>query len=77
MTFIKNWLSTQIETAITAGSAATGQVTVIIDNGTDTLVFTDAAVETDAGSGAGLILQVTLVGVTGATAAATGDLISL
>jgi hypothetical protein len=65
-----------IETAITAGGAATGQVTVIVDNGTSTFVYTDQAAQTDAGSGAGLILQVTLVGITGATAVATGDFIS-
>jgi hypothetical protein len=67
---------TQIETAITAGNAATGQVTVIVDNGTSTFVYTDSAAETDAGSGTGLILQVTLVGITGSTAVATGDFVS-
>lgn len=68
---------TEIETAITAGSAATGQATILIDNGTDTLVYFDLAAQTDAGSGAGLILVATLVGITGATALATGDLISV
>ena len=68
---------TEIETAITAGSAATGQATIIIDNGTSTFIYTDQAAETDAGSGAGLILQATLIGITGATALATGDLISV
>jgi hypothetical protein len=67
---------TEIETAITAGSAATGQATILIDNGTDTLVYFDLAAQTDAGSGAGMILVATLVGITGATALATGDLIS-
>jgi len=67
----------QIETAITAGDNATGQVTVIIDNGTNTLIYTDQAAQTDAGGGAGLILQATLIGITGATGLATGDLISV
>jgi hypothetical protein len=67
----------EIETAIEQGTAATGQVTVLIDNGTDTLVYFDAAAQTDAGAGAGMILVATLVGITGATALATGDLISL
>jgi ethanolamine utilization microcompartment shell protein EutS len=67
---------TQIETALVAGSAATGQATVVIDNGTDILIYIDQAVQTDAGSGAGLILVGTLSAVTGATAVATGDFIS-
>jgi hypothetical protein len=67
----------EIETAITAGSAATGETVVLIDDGTDTFVYFDLAAETDAGSGAGMILVATLVGVTGATALATGDLISV
>ena len=66
---------TEIEAAITAGSAATGQATILIDNGTDTLIYFDAAAEADAG--AGLILVGTLSGITGATALATGDLISV
>jgi hypothetical protein len=68
---------TEIETAITAGSAATGEMVLLLDNGTDTLVYFDAAAETDARSGAGLILVGTLSGITGATALATGDLISV
>jgi len=68
---------TEIETAITAGSAATGEAVILVDNGTNTLVYFDLAAETDAGSGAGLILVATLVGITGSTALATGDLISV
>jgi len=68
---------TEIETAITAGSAATGQATIIIDNGTSTFIYTDQDANADAGAGAGLILQATLIGITGATALATGDLISV
>ena len=67
----------EIETALTAGSAATGQATILLDNGADTLIYFDAAIQTDAGSGAGLVLIGTLVGVTGTTALATGDLISI
>jgi Ca2+-binding RTX toxin-like protein len=66
-----------IETAIAAGSAATGEVVVLIDNGTSTSIYFDAAAETDAVSGAGLILVGTLTGITGATALATGDLVSV
>ena len=55
---------TQIETAITAGSAATGEMILILDDGTNTKVYFDAAAQTDAGSGAGLILP-TLNGLTG------------
>lgn len=66
---------TQIETAVTAGSAATGETFFLVDNGTSTLVYFDAAAETDAGSGAGMILLATLVGVTGSAALATGDLL--
>lgn len=66
---------TQIETAVTAGAAATGETFFLIDNGTNTLVYFDAAAETDAGAGAGMILLATLVGITGATAMATGDLL--
>ena len=55
---------TQIETAITAGSAATGEMILILDDGTNTVYF-DAAAQTDAGSGAGLILLATLNGLTG------------
>lgn len=68
--------TTQIETAITAGTAATGETYILVDNGTNTLVYFDAAAETDAGNGAGMILLVTLMGVTGATALVTGDLVS-
>lgn len=68
---------TQIETAIVAGNNATGQVTVIVDDGTDTKIYIDQAAQTDAGSGAGLILVGTLDGITGATAVATGDFISV
>ena len=68
---------TQIETAITAGTAATGQATIIVDDGTSTFVFVDQAAQTDAGAGAGLILQVTLVGITGAGTVITGDFISV
>ena len=68
---------TEIETAITAGSAAAGQATIIIDNGTSTFIYTDQAADADAGSGAGMILQATLIGITGATALATADLISV
>jgi len=68
---------TQIETALAAGNAATGQATIIIDDGTDTKIFIDQAVQTDAGSGAGLILVGTLDGITGSTAVATGDFISV
>ena len=67
----------EIEAAIVAGDNATGQATIIIDNGTDTLVYFDLAAQTDATGGAGLILVATLVGITGATALATGDLISV
>lgn len=67
----------QIETALAAGSAATGQATILLDNGTDTFIYIDTAVETDAGAGAGLILIATLVGVTGTTALGTGDLVSV
>ena len=66
----------EIEGAIAAGSAATGQATVVIDNGTDTLIYVDQLAQTD-GSGAGLILVGTLAAITGATAIATGDLISI
>ena len=66
---------TQIETAVTAGAAATGETFFLIDNGTNTLVYFDAAAQTDAGAGAGMILLATLVGITGATAMATGDLL--
>lgn len=66
----------EIEGAIAAGSAATGQATVVIDNGTDTLIYADQLAQTD-GSGAGLILVGTLAAITGATAIATGDLISI
>jgi S-layer protein len=66
---------TQIETAVTAGAAATGETFFLVDNGTSTLVYFDAAAETDAGAGAGMILLATLVGITGATAMATGDLL--
>jgi Ca2+-binding RTX toxin-like protein len=62
-----------IETAIAAGANATGQVTVIIENATGTYIYTDQAAQTDAGAGAGLILQASLIGV---TSVATGDLIS-
>jgi hypothetical protein len=65
----------EIETAIEAGSA-TGQVTVLIDTGTNTAIYVDQAAQTDA-SGAGLILVGTLYGITGTTALATGDLISV
>jgi len=67
----------EIEAAITAGSSATGEAVVLIDDGTDTRVYFDSAAQTDAGSGAGLILLATLVGVTGPTALATNDLISV
>jgi hypothetical protein len=66
----------EIETAITAGSAATGQVTLLIDDGTNTAIYVDQAAQTDAGSGAGLLLVGTLYGISGVTALATGDLIS-
>ena len=66
---------TQIETAVTAGAAATGETFFLVDNGTSTLVYFDAAAETDAGAGAGMILMATLVGITGTTALATGDLL--
>jgi hypothetical protein len=68
---------TEIETAITAGGAATGEAVIVIDNGTDTLVYFDLAAQTDAGAGAGLILVATLIGITGATSIATGDFISI
>jgi S-layer protein len=64
----------QIETAIAAGDNATGQVTVIIENATGTYIYTDQAAQTDAGAGAGLILQASLIGV---ALVATGDLISV
>lgn len=63
----------QIEAAIVAG-AATGQVTVVIENATGTFIYVDQAAETDAVGGAGLILQATLTGV---ALIATGDLISV
>jgi S-layer protein len=66
---------TQIETAVTAGAAATGETFFLIDNGTNTLLYHDAASQTDAGAGAGMILFATLVGITGTTALATGDLL--
>jgi S-layer protein len=66
---------TQIETAVTAGANATGETFFLIDNGTSTLVYFDAASQTDAGAGAGMILLATLVGITGTTAMATGDLL--
>ena len=66
-----------IETAIAAGSAATGEAVVLIDNGTSTSIYFDTAAEADAGSGAGLILVGTLTGITGTTGLATGDLVSV
>ena len=66
----------QIETAITAGAAATGQATIIVDDGTSTFVYCDQAAEAGT-DGAGLILQVTLVGITGAGTVITGDFISV
>jgi S-layer protein len=66
---------TQIETAVTAGANATGETFFLIDNGTNTLVYFDALAQTDAGAGAGMILLATLVGITGTTAMATGDLL--
>ena len=65
----------QIEAAITAGSSATDQTTILIDNGTDTLIYFDVAAETDAGAGTGLILVGTLLGITGTTAFAGSDLV--
>lgn len=65
----------QIEAAVTAGSGATGETYFLIDNGADTLVYFDRHAETDAGSGAGMVLLARLVGVHGSAALQTGDLI--
>jgi hypothetical protein len=65
----------EIEGAITAGNSATGAGVIVIDNGTSTFVYHDANMNSGS-DGAGLILQATLVGVTGSTGIATGDLIS-
>jgi hypothetical protein len=67
----------QIETALAAGTAATGEGLVVVDGATNTLVYYDAALQTDAGSGAGLILVGSLMGVTGTTGVATGDFLSV
>jgi hypothetical protein len=64
---------TQIETAITAGNNATGEMILILDDGTNTKVYFDAAAQTDASGGAGLILLATLNGLTG-VALATNDI---
>jgi hypothetical protein len=64
----------EIETAITAGTGATGEGLVIVENATATYIYYDAAFETDAGAGAGLILVGTLTGV---TVTVTADLLSV
>jgi hypothetical protein len=66
----------QIETALAAGSAASGEAIILVDDGTDTNIYLDSAVQTDAGSGAGLILIGTLTGIIG-SGFATGDFVSL
>lgn len=69
----------QIEAAVEAGSAATGEVVILIDDGASTRIYVDLQAETlpVTGAGSGLILIGTLSGVTGVTAMATGDLISV
>lgn len=69
----------EVEAAIVAGSSATGEAVVLVDNGQDTLIYIDAAAEAvpSSGAGDGLILIGTLLEVTGSTALATGDLISI
>lgn len=69
----------EIETAIVAGSSATGEAVILIDDGQKTLIYVDLEAEAvpTAGAGGGLILVGTLLGVTGSTGLATGDLVSL
>jgi Ca2+-binding RTX toxin-like protein len=65
----------QIEAAIKAGSAATGETVVLVDSGVNTSVYYD--VDADVGTdGTGLILLGTLSGITGASSFTTGDFIS-
>ncbi len=67
----------QIESAVTAGSAATGETYFFIDTGVDTLVYFDRFAEIDNGAGAGMVLLATLVGVTSPTALKTGDVLEV
>lgn len=67
----------QIESAVTAGSAATGETYFFIDTGVDTLVYFDRLAQVDNGAGAGMVLLATLVGVTGPTALKTGDVLEV
>lgn len=67
----------EIEAAIAAGSSATGETVVLIDDGKDTRIYIDSAAETLTSDGTGLTLVGTLFDITGLTAISTGDLISV
>ena len=69
----------EIETAIVAGSAATGEAVILIDDGASTRIYVDLQAESSpaAGVGTGLTLVGALSGITGVSALATGDLISV
>lgn len=67
----------EIEDAISAGSSATGETVVLIDNGEDTRIYVDSEAQTSSGDGSGLILIGTLFDISGLTALSTGDLISI
>ena len=69
----------EIEAAIVAGSAATGEAVILIDDGASTRIYVDLQAESSpaAGVGTGLTLVGTLSGITGVSALATGDLISV
>ena len=69
----------EIEAAIVAGSAANGETVILIDDGTSTHIYADLEADSvpTTGAGTGLILLGTLSGVTGVSALATGDLISV
>ena len=69
----------EIEAAIVAGSAANGETVILIDDGTSTYIYADLEANSvpTTGAGTGLILLGMLSGVTGVSALATGDLISV
>tara|TARA_B110000238_G_C16049240_1_gene405346 strand:- start:288 stop:887 length:600 start_codon:yes stop_codon:yes gene_type:complete len=65
----------QIEAAVAAGTGAVGEVLLLVDNGTNTLMYYDADANA-VGGAAALILIGTLAGISSASVA-TGDFISV
>jgi hypothetical protein len=64
---------TEISAAVTAGTNAADQLTILVDNGAGPFGYTDQDVNASPGDSSYMILQSTLINITVATAVATND----